>query len=70
MRIKLLVGILATQATRHSVLPSHGLERQCEHDTYCLILFLVRLYPVDMKRVNEFGVSYEDQEKDDKPHKD
>ena len=37
MRIKLLVGILATQATRHSVLPSHGLERQCEHDTYCLI---------------------------------
>ena len=29
-----------------------------------------RLYPVDMKRVNEFGVSYEDQEEQEKPHKD
>ena len=34
--------------------------------------FVNRLYPVDMKRVNEFGVSYEDQEKEEeeKPHKD
>lgn len=32
--------------------------------------FVYRLYPVDMKRVNEFGVSYEDQENEDKPHKD
>ena len=31
--------------------------------------FLHRLYPVDMKRVNEFGVSYEDQEEQDKLHK-
>jgi len=28
------------------------------------------LYPVDMKRVNEFGVSYGDQENEDKPHED
>ena len=34
------------------------------------MLFFLRLYPVDMKRVNEFGVSYEDQEKEGKPHKD
>lgn len=34
------------------------------------ILFLLRLYPVDMKRVNEFGVSYGDQENEDKPHED
>lgn len=34
-------------------------------------VYFRRLYPVDMKRVNEFGVSYDDQEKEqDKPHKD
>ena len=33
-------------------------------------VFFRRLYPVDMKRVNEFGVSYDDQEKEqDKPQK-
>ena len=29
-----------------------------------------RLYPVDMKRVNEFGVSYEEKSGEEKPHKD
>ena len=34
-------------------------------------VYFRRLYPVDMKRVNEFGVSYDNQEKEqDKPHKD
>ena len=34
-------------------------------------VYFRRLYPVDMKRVNEFGVSYDNQEKEQvKPHKD
>ena len=34
-------------------------------------VYFRRLYPVDMKRVNEFGVSYENKEKEQvKPHKD
>ena len=34
-------------------------------------VYFGRLYPVDMKRVNEFGVSYDNQEKEQvKPHKD
>ena len=34
-------------------------------------VYFRRLYPVDMKRVNEFGVSYDDQENEQvKPHKD
>lgn len=44
----------------------------CFRDDVVFVIYLYQrwLYPVDMKRVNEFGVSYEDQEKEDKPHKD
>ncbi|KAL9975359.1 hypothetical protein ACROYT_G012514 [Oculina patagonica] len=44
----------------------------CFRDDVVFVIYLYQrwLYPVDMKRVNEFGVSYEDQEKEEKPHKD
>lgn len=44
----------------------------CFRDDVVFVIYLYQrwLYPVDMKRVNEFGVSYEDQGEEDKPHKD
>lgn len=45
----------------------------CFRDDVVFVVYLYQrwLYPVDMKRVNEFGVSYDNQEKEQvKPHKD
>lgn len=44
----------------------------CFRDDVVFVMYLYQrwLYPVDMKRVNEFGVSFEEQAKQEKPHKD
>ncbi|XP_015754783.1 PREDICTED: cleft lip and palate transmembrane protein 1-like protein [Acropora digitifera] len=43
----------------------------CFRDDLVFVIYLYQrwLYPVDMKRVNEYGVSFEEQDKQEKPHK-